>query len=489
MRLSDMQLYSLEDIIKDAKKNYNISVNPHKIHLKAANKIIDTINNGNINITIGPPGSGKTTTIALTLSNIYDELDEAEVVIYATTHNKLVLEASKKTIGRLIDKVGSDEIKKTVLVSGSHFVPMEPSENTKLIFTTFHQPTIVEKVLSMKDRVHVITDEASTAKNSQTFLPTSYALNDIFLGGNIDLRLISSLSLIGDPMQALLISRYRVKPMIFEIINGMIKSPQDKKRIEEEPDAIFEIIEQYLPKSDFSYSFLEKTFRLPSPTETLISIPFYRSKLTAFRSIKDVKINTIGGSLKWLINKTKLLGNIRDVLDYALDSKIPVVYLKDLNLTPYRDDNLRTYDDKRATYAAEITAYLSKATTGENIMIIVPYREMVAQILPKLNKIGVDKRRVEVSTAHSALGTDADIVIAVLGKEYKVIGIGDTIYYNIPQALNVQLSRHKKMLIVIGNLDVVAKTASKLKGYKFLAKVQYAIERLKEVGSIVIKEV
>ena len=489
-----MVVYSFDDIIKKAKENLRSLIPPDRIHREASDNIIDVIKRGDINVTIGPPGSGKTTTIALTLSKMYEELDEKEVIVYTTTHNSLVLEATVKTMAHLMkNKVGEDEIKESVVLFGSQFPYRRPSENAKLMFTTFYQPAPLKEVLKEKDRVHLIVDEASTARLFQVFLPISQALNSKFVETKeINTSFLSSLSIIGDPMQAILISEHkRVKPLILKIIKGAIQDPSDRRRVEEEPDLILDIAEEYLPKSGLSYYFLRKTFRLPKPSQLLISLPFYRSKLDAHRSIKEVKIERDDVSLEGFVKNTRLLKKVIDAVDNAVDSKIPVVYLKDKNPMPYSDDSFRKFDEKRATIGVELAAYLSKAFYSKRIMVVNPYREMVSQMDYQLkSKFKVDQTRVELRTVHSALGTDADIVIAVLGKEYmNVWGGGKTIYYNIPQALNVQLSRHKGLVFIIGNIEDVAKTANKLKEYSYVGRIEDAVDELVKNDSLISVEV
>jgi len=490
-----MAVYSFDEIIDEARSKLSSFIPPDRIHREASDEIINVIKRGGgINVTIGPPGSGKTTTIGLTLSKMYKELDEKEAIIYTTTHNSLVLEAAEKTMEQLMkNKVGVEEIEESIALFGSQFSYRKPSKKAKFFFTTFYQPAPLKELLKEKERVHLIVDEASTAKLSQVFLPISQALNAKFAEmKEINTSFLSSLSIIGDPMQAILISEHNwVKPLILKIIKGVIQDPSDRKMVEEEPDLILDLAEEYLPKSGLSYYFLRKTFRLPRPSQLLISLPFYRNKLEAQRSIKDIKIEKDDVSLEGFVKNTKLLKKVVDGVDNAIDSKIPVVYLKDENPTPYINDIVKKFDEKRATIAVELAAYLSKALYEKKIMIVNPYREMVSQMDYQLkSKFNADKRKVELRTVHSALGTDADIVIAVLGKEYmNVGGGGKTIYYNIPQALNVQLSRHKGLVFIIGNVEDVAKTANKLKEYSYVGRIEDAIDELSQMGSIISAEV
>jgi len=62
------------------------------------------------------------------------------------------------------------------------------------------------------------------------------------------------------------------------------------------------------------------------------------------------------------------------------------------------------------------------------------------------------------------LGGEDDIIISLLGKEWSAranYDEGETIYFREPENLNVQLSRHRLMLIVIGNLQKLRNSAAK----------------------------
>jgi hypothetical protein len=63
------------------------------------------------------------------------------------------------------------------------------------------------------------------------------------------------------------------------------------------------------------------------------------------------------------------------------------------------------------------------------------------------------------------LGGEDDIVIALLGKEWSDNSHDDeglTIYFREPENLNVQFSRHRLMLIVIGDIQRLRNTAAKI---------------------------
>jgi hypothetical protein len=90
------------------------------------------------------------------------------------------------------------------------------------------------------------------------------------------------------------------------------------------------------------------------------------------------------------------------------------------------------------------------------------------------------KRRIRVSTIHSALGSEADIIVAVLGKEYK--GKEEdkmTIYFQTPELINVQFSRHRRMLVIIGNIEKLANAFEKTRT-PYVSLLTKALNELKE---------
>jgi hypothetical protein len=85
------------------------------------------------------------------------------------------------------------------------------------------------------------------------------------------------------------------------------------------------------------------------------------------------------------------------------------------------------------------------------------------------------KIRISVATAHSFLGAEDENVVLILGKEYlpkkyppyeRYIYYGSTIYFIEPEIFNVQFSRHKVLLIIIGNVErLVWNSNEEIKSY------------------------
>jgi len=102
-----------------------------------------------------------------------------------------------------------------------------------------------------------------------------------------------------------------------------------------------------------------------------------------------------------------------------------------------------------------------------SLAVIAPYSELVnviyqvfLQLQSRLGTRGLEEW-VQFSTVHSFLGGEADFVIAVLGREYYNPSRQFlTIYFEEPELLNVQMSRHRLMLTVIGSVEFFLKFSS-----------------------------
>ena len=88
---------------------------------------------------------------------------------------------------------------------------------------------------------------------------------------------------------------------------------------------------------------------------------------------------------------------------------------------------------------------------------------------------------MRVSTARSALGSEADIVVAVLGKEYRGREQAETIYFQAPDLVNVQFSRHKRLLAVTGNIE---RSAGAFKDRPYASHASLAADALNELKGV-----
>jgi hypothetical protein len=75
-------------------------------------------------------------------------------------------------------------------------------------------------------------------------------------------------------------------------------------------------------------------------------------------------------------------------------------------------------------------------------------------------------RRVERLTVQSMIGGERDFIVTALGKEYAADQLGErpTLYAREPELLNVQLSRHKALLIAVGCVTCLAEFRLRRRG-------------------------
>ncbi|MCE4610568.1 MAG: AAA domain-containing protein [Desulfurococcales archaeon] len=427
----------------------------------------------------GPPGTGKTSVVEAfaerVLSRFLDDIASKEIVIYVAPTNHLAVEAFTRISYALLAKglFSVRDILDMTRVYGYKISPgdckglerlhgitedmvrqvlqgyIEPG-TVKLVFTTEFQ-RVSGRFRDKPDRVHLIVDEASKSPYFRAFLPMAdYIMRYEGYPG--------SLVALGDPEQAIAVPEEfrRDVPLL---MNKVIKL-LDKGGLK-----------------DSNYVFLDTTYRLPNPSEEPISKGFYDGKLRAFYTssyklremryvFEDERRKVLGelNKLKSLDKETQL---VHEALYNAVTSSSPIVILDTGKFTPIsRRAVISTYDAVRARVSAKASLILQLygVRGGFDVMAISPYSDMASNIQYLLaSKYGSLIKTPPLSlTVHSVIGGEADAIVAVLGKEYPSSrgfnlflddGAYQTIYFNEPQVLNVQLSRHRRLMVVVGHLD------------------------------------
>jgi hypothetical protein len=474
---------------------------------KGVGYIMDVVRRGGMSVGVGPPGTGKTVVFNFVQREIFDKLSEDEVVIYIAPTNRLVEECATRTLAHLLARgFGEAELRGLVRVYGSRFKAEPLRKGVKMVFTTPYQPGALKSLVEMKDAVHLMVDEASTTPLHTPFIEVAMSMVEAIKEKR--LGWLSSFSVIGDPMQAVTEEYGSWKEKLELLIVGRILKtsiPQDEEAIiEEDPPKIFELAERHISSLGVKYFFLESTYRMPKPTELLVSAPFYGGLLKGVESckqrLKDVKreepslVSSVLGSCEFLKDEA------RKAIDNALDSQIPIVYLRDSGpayaykvregLTRRRPREIEELDIVRSGLACEVAAYLLASTAPWTwVEVLTPYVEMKAQIqlgLRRLVRGGLEeelRQRVRVSTIHSALGSEADIVVVAMGKEY--ILDEETMYFRIPELINVQFSRHRRLLVIIGDVERLARGFKQVGHAKNLPRLAEALNELKEQEFVV----
>jgi len=499
---------TLRDLISEADDLLGTIVNLRldEEQSKGAEIVMRAIEQHDIAVGVGPPGTGKTLVFSNAIAEEYSKLREDEVIVYVAPTNQLVSEEAKRTIAYLRHMGYNErELMNSIRVYGSRFEPLPLNERVKLIFTTGYQPSALRNLAKHKKAVHLLVDEASTTALHEAFMPLSQAIA-LRLAKDKSLELLGSLAVIGDPMQAIVDPSYGWRWKFEQLLVTrliMTQIPEsEREQISGNPPLMFELARKYAGSSSGSrYFFLGKTFRIPKPTEIIVSIPFYNRLLGAERDYKSVmKEIKSGGKPLSFVYETKLLKNYQAIIDNAIDSQYPIVYIKHEGLAYRGYLGLDEYDERRAILGAEMASYLALVTTLRRVTVITPYNEMALQMRYYVGKrfkrfLGDERRRLRFATVHSSIGLDSEAVIVVMGKEHRgELGM-ETLYFQTPELINVQFSRHMVLLVIIGNIERLCKQLEEARQKKedmFMSKIgeglREALEELKAKDVILIKK-
>ncbi|WP_048162117.1 AAA family ATPase [Thermoplasma acidophilum] len=448
---------------------------------KAINVISKNMDNGRIGIVQGPPGTGKTTIYANAFSRYFDKLGDGNIIVYIAPTNELVYDMFKKVGSEYAKRGAIDRISHEVRVYGSIFdqdpsirsIREPPSMETKIVLMTNYQRLYPG---NNRFNYNVMIDEASKSPLHTAFIGLANQLAKDELDGSI--------SIVGDPMQAISLGPYQgsarrmliMSYLLAPMLNHSSRDLNDRELLAEAKRSAIR---------GSSFEFLEVTLRMPSPSEEAISKGFYDNDLRAYRSASQIlHSNYEANKLRELATEKEQMRKITEKVEELISTGRCILYervneKKSYDSNYYRKYGL-TYDPTRAELGIE-TAIALAAGTGKHTTVITTYVDQQIQmdLLMRrkygyiLEKYGI-RDQISFSTTQSFLGAEDDNIVAVLGKEYSIStytqnyststyneGDPSTIYFNEPEVLNVQLSRHKMLLAIIGNLSILASQAAK----------------------------
>jgi len=467
-------VYRVKDIIESNLQHSRL-IDYNEDLLDAKNKVIDAIRGNKISLVQGPPGTGKTTVFEQSINDFFDNITNDMVLLYIAPTNQLVADMLKRIASIYYNKgKQKEDIKKELRIYGSQFdyntyenLAGTIDKEVKIILTTPYQRPYFRNIKN----VCILIDEASKSPLHQPFITMTNSL--IAKVGRSELQ---SISIIGDPKQAIsLDSSYKGKGKDLLIMNTLIKGLLHEKGITvNDNDDLTKRARESL--SD-EFRFLSTTYRMPYPTEEPISVAYYDRLLKAKDSV-DKRVEGL-----WDTNKASELYNINKNFEYAigilentLTTSRGMIYVEVKD--SYSDNSEGfNYATERGIVGVYLATCLS-TITNKRTAVITAYTDQWQQmklyfqkhIYPLINSINPKiKEQISFSTIDKQIGSEEDIVICILGKEYSTED-SPTRYYQEPELLNVQLTRHKRVLCVIGDLSKLRNKANELNSRKRTTK-------------------
>ena len=484
------KMYIVRELISQGLKSSPVYYNLNSSQDRAVSIINKAYDNRGVGLVQGPPGTGKTSVIVSSLKRLISKIDKNEVLVYVAPTNELVKDVALKIVPLLKEVLGiTDEkgIYKAIRIFGSDFdyrgaqetrAPVD--KDVKVILTTDYQKFYIsyKEAESKGFSFSFLVDEASKSPIYRFLTPIAM---ELIKAEKFDLDIsIDSLSVVGDPMQAIakksVYKTHREYLLMVNILRNMLVNidPSLASQLSDSSINLYDIIQQnssILSRLE-NFVILDVTYRLPSPSHMIISRGFYDDRLSANEGVEKrlVYRDDLVKSIGWdFISSSEVAKTIND----AVDSGIGVVYIdvKKSAYTDFKGENI----DRRRAYRAIEAAIAASIVTGKSTMIIPVYRDMVnyirfimmvedkyAKYVRALRDYDIE---INVMTAHSLLGAEDENVVLVLGKEYlpKDSDIyTSTMYFAEPEIFNVQFSRHKALLIIVGHLERLYKRSKEV---------------------------
>ncbi|MEM2294152.1 MAG: AAA family ATPase [Thermoproteota archaeon] len=468
-----MSYYSIAKIVKEHWGS-SVSFTGDQSFLDASNLVERAVKRSRLALVYGPPGTGKTTVYHHVMHKTLDNLGSDEILTYVCPTNALVADMLERIVATYSSQGKSKEdLIREVKVYGSKFNYEERfktlrdcvTEDTRIILTTEFQKISLAPTFLKRASFHIMVDEASKSPTHTPFITFATQL----LENPEDLSPLGSFSVIGDPNQAIAIGdEYAGRKdllLLPRLTAGLLNKEASIPANYTDMSAMIDGAYRHLKGKYFSM--LELSHRLPSPTEKPISEGFYNGHL---RAADESKVRLQGLWDKNLAARVKqqdeTFKKMVNILEEGITTGRAIIYIETTQKS-YRGYRYLDFDENRAEiglYAASALAYICKKPTT----VLTTYTDQEQQMKMLFRRdlaafMGKYANLVRFSTVPRMLGSQSDIVVAVLGKEYISHHSHErTIYFREPETLNVQLSRHYRALVIVGNLQRLIKTVNRV---------------------------
>jgi hypothetical protein len=488
----------LEKIIQEGARRS--SSYPDDDSFKAAiNGIINTYKNRSLHAIQGPPGTGKTEVALRAFEGIHDYMDKDEVVVYVAPTHELGVEFLKRIVGTMISW-GYDmkQILNEIRIYGSKYdygggyeeLQKTPGRDTRLIITTEYQRIFFG---SHVNALHMIIDEASRMPIHSPLRPVVNLIRNALDEGK---ELHGSLSVLGDPMQAIMVEPgFRRHLMLTTILCIERQRLEQGYRCPTETERVKELINWAKRSNIGFFKFLNITKRIPNPLHEPISYGYYDSDLSAWQLVEEKLRRVDLKSSDEVRTGNPHIDHASKIIEEAITTGRGLILVKHTR-EPYSHGFL--FDPQRANAALSYGIAIANVA-GLSVLITAPYNDMVMQMRLAYRdryRNYLKRGEIKISTVQSVLGGEAEAIVAVLGKEYYprhrdhrgIETIYETIYFMEPEILNVQMSREKTLLAIIGNPSRLAKNARKADMIRRTTKYRSIYQTMEKLLELVEQE-
>lgn len=355
---------------------------------------------GGILLVQGPPGTGKTTSIVEAVDQILEEVDPQARILMTSHSNTAVDSAQEKLAGiedlnvvRVADPDKVDEKFQATVVRKCHDKRVYEAD---VVLGTVNRLALCDWDDDLFD--WLILDEANKVRISE-MLPI--------------LRLARRWLLIGDHQQ--------LPPVVDESVAGFNGAPVNA-RIREA--SFFEML--WDPLSSNKRLMLNEQYRMAQPIGAFVSEAFYQGLLHSAANTEKVR-----SPLPWPFNKNLTWLTLRGI--------------------ERRGDSGSLSNQAEINAVVRVVRALQKhRNEGLRVAVIAMYQDQVAGLRSELDKLNF--AWLEVDTVDAFEGEEADVVILSLVRSNEAERIG---FLDKAQRLNVAISRAKRLLIVVGDVETI----------------------------------
>ena len=197
---------------------------------------------------------------------------------------------------------------------------------------------------------------------------------------------------------------------------------------------------------------LNTQYRMNEKIMKFSSLELYEDKLIADESVKNHTLKDL--IMERYKNDKNILEEIKSVDEFGIfDKSLVLINTSGLEFFETKDpETLSSFNVAETDLCKRIVDYLKEKLKADNkdIGIITPYSAQVSNLCHKITQD--EYRGLEISTVDGFQGREKEIIILSLVRSNQKHQVG---FLSDKRRLNVAITRPRRMLVVIGDIDTI----------------------------------